>query len=75
MRPTLQPRLQGSSKHGDHRRFHSMIMQVCEFDPVGLHFYWWGPFHRCPEEFDLSDERAVDSMGLKPPKKPRLKPS
>ena len=32
MRPTLQPRLQGSFKHGNHRRFHSMIMQVCEFD-------------------------------------------
>lgn len=27
MRPTLQPRLQGSFKHGDRRRFHSMIMQ------------------------------------------------
>jgi len=32
MRPTLQPRLQASLKHGNHRRFHSMIMQVCEFD-------------------------------------------
>ena len=36
MRPTLQPRLQGSFKHGDHRRFHSMIMQVCEFDFLRL---------------------------------------
>jgi hypothetical protein len=32
MRPTLQPRLQGSFKHGNHRRVHSLIMQVCEFD-------------------------------------------
>jgi hypothetical protein len=32
MRLTLQPRLQGSFKHGNHRKFHSMIMQVCEFD-------------------------------------------
>ena len=36
MWPTLQPRLQGSFKHGDHRRFHSMIMQVCEFDFLRL---------------------------------------
>ncbi len=36
MRPTLQPRLQGSFKHGSHRRFHSMIMQVCEFDFLRL---------------------------------------
>ena len=32
MRPTLQRGLQGSFKHGNHRRFHGMIMQVCEFD-------------------------------------------
>ena len=36
MRPTLQPRLQGSFKHGDRRRLHSMIMQVCEFDFLSL---------------------------------------
>jgi hypothetical protein len=36
MSPTLQPRLQGSFKHGNHRRFHSMIMHVCEFDFLRL---------------------------------------
>ena len=36
MRPTLQPRLQGSFKHDERRRFHSMIMQVCEFDFLSL---------------------------------------
>ena len=36
MRPTLQPRLQRSFKHGDHRRFHSMIINVCEFDSLSL---------------------------------------
>ncbi len=36
MWPTLQPRLQSSFKHGDHRRFHSMIMHVCELDFLSL---------------------------------------
>ena len=36
MRPTLQSRLQGSFKHGKHRRSHSMIMHVCEFDFLSL---------------------------------------
>jgi hypothetical protein len=36
MRPTLQSRLQGSFKHGDHRRFYNMIRQVCEFDFLRL---------------------------------------
>ncbi len=36
MRPTLQSRLQGSFKHGKHRRFRSMIMHVCEFDFLSL---------------------------------------
>jgi hypothetical protein len=36
MSPTLQPRLQGSFKHGNHRRFHSRILQVCEFDFLRL---------------------------------------
>jgi hypothetical protein len=36
MRPTLQPGLQGSFKHGDLRRFNSMIMQVFEFDGLWL---------------------------------------
>ena len=36
MRPTLQPRLQGSFKHGNHRRFHRMIMHVFELDFLSL---------------------------------------
>ncbi len=36
MGPTLQPRLQGSFKHGNRRRFHSMIMNVCEFNFLSL---------------------------------------
>ncbi len=54
MRPTLQSRLQGSFKHGKHRRSHSMIMHVCEFDFLSLPARIMKP---C-----VSDARARDIM-------------